>query len=113
MNGDIRTRESAKERLLRPREEARGYTRWWWFGCAVDKDEIVRELDTMKAAGIGGVFHLAAHHGEIVALGVLQKQLGEVAAGFQRGGQHSRSKGLCDHRHLLKESVEIYLCFPL
>ena len=55
MNGDIRTRESAKERLLRPREEARGYTRWWWFGCAVDKDEIVRELDTMKAAGIGGV----------------------------------------------------------
>lgn len=31
------------------------YTRWWWFGCAVDKDEIERELDCMLEAGIGGV----------------------------------------------------------
>lgn len=29
--------------------------RWWWFGPAVTKPEIKRELEQMKAAGIGGV----------------------------------------------------------
>ena len=29
--------------------------RWWWFGPSVTKAEIARELETMKAGGIGGV----------------------------------------------------------
>jgi len=29
--------------------------RWWWFGSAVTKAELERELRTMKAGGIGGV----------------------------------------------------------
>jgi hypothetical protein len=29
--------------------------RWWWFGVAADKAEILKELDQMKADGIGGV----------------------------------------------------------
>ncbi len=29
--------------------------RWWWFGPAVVKSELKRELEQMKAAGIGGV----------------------------------------------------------
>ena len=29
--------------------------RWWWFGLAVEKPEIRRELEQMKADGIGGV----------------------------------------------------------
>jgi hypothetical protein len=29
--------------------------RWWWFGTAVTKPEIQRELEVMKAGGIGGV----------------------------------------------------------
>ncbi len=29
--------------------------RWWWFGPAVTQSEIKRELEQMKAAGIGGV----------------------------------------------------------
>jgi hypothetical protein len=29
--------------------------RWWWFGPAVTKPELERELRVMKAAGIGGV----------------------------------------------------------
>ncbi len=29
--------------------------RWWWFGIAVEKSEIRRELEQMKADGIGGV----------------------------------------------------------
>ena len=28
--------------------------RWWWFGAAVEKPEILRELQQMKANGIGG-----------------------------------------------------------
>jgi hypothetical protein len=28
--------------------------RWWWFGPAVQPDELARELKTMKAGGIGG-----------------------------------------------------------
>jgi hypothetical protein len=28
--------------------------RWWWFGVAVEKPEILRELQQMKANGIGG-----------------------------------------------------------
>jgi hypothetical protein len=28
--------------------------RWWWFGAAVEKSEILRELQQMKADGIGG-----------------------------------------------------------
>lgn len=38
-----------------PPEAARGMTRWWWYGCAVTKKEITRELFLMKEAGIGGV----------------------------------------------------------
>jgi hypothetical protein len=29
--------------------------RWWWFGPAVSKPELTRELEQMKAVGIGGV----------------------------------------------------------
>jgi hypothetical protein len=35
--------------------DARPMMRWWWFGPAVEKGELARELRTMKAGGIGGV----------------------------------------------------------
>jgi len=41
--------------LHSPDPDAKGMTRWWWYGCCVDKAEIDRELDAMQAAGIGGV----------------------------------------------------------
>ncbi|MBO4298383.1 MAG: hypothetical protein J5998_06260 [Clostridia bacterium] len=41
--------------LASPPAEARGFTRWWWYGCCVEKDEIERELDFMREAGLGGV----------------------------------------------------------
>jgi hypothetical protein len=34
---------------------ARPFVRWWWNGNKVNAQEIVRELDQLKAAGIGGV----------------------------------------------------------
>lgn len=38
-----------------PPVEARLFVRWWWNGNRLDKKEILRELDIMKEAGIGGV----------------------------------------------------------
>ncbi len=38
-----------------PPADARPMMRWWWFGTAVDKPEILHELQQMKADGIGGV----------------------------------------------------------
>jgi hypothetical protein len=44
-----------------PPADARPMVRWWWFGPAVVKPEIARELDRMHEAGIGGV-ELAAEY---------------------------------------------------
>src|SRR5579859_3124344 len=38
-----------------PPDDCRILMRWWWFGPAITKPEITRELQEMKAAGIGGV----------------------------------------------------------
>lgn len=35
--------------------EMRPWTRWWWLGSAVDKENITRLLEAYKAAGLGGV----------------------------------------------------------
>ena len=40
--------------FLNPPNEARPMVRWWWFGPAVVKPEILRELQQMKADGIQG-----------------------------------------------------------
>jgi hypothetical protein len=41
--------------FLNPPTDARPMMRWWWFGPAVTKPELQKELDTMRGAGIGGV----------------------------------------------------------
>ena len=41
--------------LREPSDAGKPYTRWWWYGAAVDKDEIRRELRYMQQAGLGGV----------------------------------------------------------
>jgi len=35
--------------------DAKPWTRWWWMGSAVNKDELTRELQTFQKAGLGGV----------------------------------------------------------
>lgn len=40
--------------FVSPPMDARPMMRWWWFGPAVKRDELARELRTMKAGGIGG-----------------------------------------------------------
>lgn len=41
-------------RLSEPPPDARPMMRWWWFGPAVQKPELEREILAMKAGGIGG-----------------------------------------------------------
>ncbi len=43
------------EQFVNPSGSARIMMRWWWFGPAVTKPEIERELRVMRSAGIGGV----------------------------------------------------------
>jgi hypothetical protein len=38
-----------------PPAEARPFVRWWWNGNRLQKEEIVRQLDVLHKAGIGGV----------------------------------------------------------
>ena len=40
--------------LQAPPPDARPMMRWWWFGPAVEKSELEREILAMKAGGIGG-----------------------------------------------------------
>jgi hypothetical protein len=40
--------------FLQPPDDARILMRWWWFGPAVVKPELQREILAMKAGGIGG-----------------------------------------------------------
>jgi hypothetical protein len=44
-----------KSAFERPPDDARIMMRWWWFGPTVEKPELERELQSMKAGGIGGV----------------------------------------------------------
>ncbi len=47
--------EEVFEAFRNPAAEARPFVRWWWNNNKVEEGEIVRELDVLKAAGIGGV----------------------------------------------------------
>jgi hypothetical protein len=44
-----------RRRFQDPPADARSMMRWWWFGPAVVKPELKKELETMQGAGIGGV----------------------------------------------------------
>jgi hypothetical protein len=57
--------ETLRKDFLNPPNEARPMVRWWWFGPAVVKPEILRELQQMKADGIQGA-ELAFVYPEVV-----------------------------------------------
>jgi len=55
MPDDKGTAEDLFEVFKNPPPEARPFMRWWWNGDCIEVDELQRELDIMKAAGVGGV----------------------------------------------------------
>jgi alpha-L-rhamnosidase len=48
------TIDDLQRSFLSPPDDARIMMRWWWFGPAVTKPEIEREMRLMKQGGIGG-----------------------------------------------------------
>lgn len=48
-------KESILAGFVQPPVDCRPHTRWWWMGNALRKEDIARQLDQMKAQGIGGV----------------------------------------------------------
>ena len=44
-----------KQEFAHPPDSAKIMMRWWWFGPAVVKPELEREMRAMKQGGIGGV----------------------------------------------------------
>src|ERR1035441_1012202 len=50
---------------MNPPNEARPMVRWWWFGAAVVKPEILLELQQIKAAGLYGA-ELAFEYPEVL-----------------------------------------------
>ena len=59
MSGDAFLKQVPANRLYEkfrnPDKSSRLFARWWWNGTRVCEDEILRELDSMKRAGFGGV----------------------------------------------------------
>lgn len=49
------TIDSLRASFAAPPPDSRIMMRWWWFGPAVTRHELQRELEVMKAGGIGGV----------------------------------------------------------
>lgn len=49
------TAGALRQGFAEPPPESRIMMRWWWFGPAVEKQELERELRAMKEAGIGGI----------------------------------------------------------
>lgn len=47
--------DALRRGFLDPPDDARVMMRWWWFGPAITPEQIRRDLDAMRAAGIGGV----------------------------------------------------------
>ncbi len=52
---DQRTAQDLYSGFVTPPAEARPFVRWWWNGNHLSEDEIRRQLNVLKEAGIGGV----------------------------------------------------------
>src|SRR5579875_2704953 len=81
-----------------PPADAKPMVRWWWFGPAVVKPELARELDQMHAAGIGGV-EIAAEYPmalDDAAKGILNLRYGspEYVDMLRFANQHATALGM-------------------
>src|SRR5882757_8959662 len=61
----LQTVQSVERSFAMSPADARPMVRWWWFGVAVTRPEILRELQQMKADGIGGA-ELAFVYAEMI-----------------------------------------------
>ncbi|AXC10290.1 glycoside hydrolase family 2, sugar binding [Acidisarcina polymorpha] len=57
--------EDLRRGFANPPDTAKPMVRWWWFGIAAEKPEMLRELQQMKADGFGGA-ELAFEYPQVV-----------------------------------------------
>jgi len=55
MIGSVQASEDLYEGFRNPPAVARPAVRWWWNDNRITADEIIRELDILQAAGVGGI----------------------------------------------------------
>jgi hypothetical protein len=55
LGGPLFAADDFYEAFVNPSAEFRPFVRWWWNGNCVTEAEILKQLDVMKSAGIGGV----------------------------------------------------------
>lgn len=91
-----------RQSFAHPPDNCRIMVRWWWFGPAVTKAEIQRELEQMKEAGIGGV--------EVATLYPLA--LDDPATGF-RNLPFLSDEHLDDLRYASEEASRLGLRFDI
>ncbi len=87
-----------RSQFVSPPADARPMVRWWWFGPAVVKPELARELDQMHAAGIGGA-EIAAEYPMALddpAKGILNLRYGspEYVDMLRFANEHARALGM-------------------
>ncbi len=54
LRADAAATDTLQKSFAAPPDEARPMVRWWWFGPAVVKPELEREMNFMKEGGFGG-----------------------------------------------------------
>ena len=72
------TIENYRALLTAPPRDARGFTRWWWYGCCVEKEEIDRELDFMRE---NIALHLKVPKDRISVKATTEERLGFTGSG--------------------------------
>lgn len=50
-----KTTEDLFQKFQNPQAEARPFVRWWWNGNKIKKEELDRQLESLKSVGFGGV----------------------------------------------------------
>jgi hypothetical protein len=97
--------EQLRQLFQNPPAEARPMVRWWWFGTAVEKPEILRELQQMEADGIGGA-ELAFVYPEVLddpATGL--KNLPFLSPEMLDAVNYAQAEG-----HRLRLRIDVTLC---
>ena len=97
--------ELLKSNFKTPPADSKPMVRWWWFGAAVEKPEILHELQQMKADGIGGA-ELAFVYPEVLddpAKGL--KNLPFLSPAMLEAVHYAQAQG-----HLLGLRIDVTLC---
>ena len=89
--------DTLQKNFAAPPDETRPNVRWWWFGPAVTKPQLEKEMNTMKQGGFGGfevqpTYPLATdgQYPGLVNLKFLSPEFLDMLGFYRRQGQGTR-----------------------